>query len=134
MKTTSLAALTALLALLATSAFGGECCGNTAGYGGSAGDYGHGPIGYGQGGVAPLPTFAGDGLPGGYENRIGSPYHYTGGYPRAGYGGDVYTNHFDPGFHRNGQAGHYSFPYYSYRRPWYHPGPPVYNANTNLPW
>lgn len=66
--------------------------------------------------------------PGGYENRIGSPYYYSAP------GADPYTYHFGPGFYRSGEYGHYRFPYYSYRRPWYYPGQPVYNRDTNLPW
>ncbi|HID24026.1 MAG TPA: hypothetical protein EYP14_16715 [Planctomycetaceae bacterium] len=30
--------------------------------------------------------------------------------------------------------GHFRFPYYSYRRPWYFPGLPVFNRNTGLVW
>ncbi len=145
MTTARLAALAAIFALAATSAFGGECCqGNGHGYAPAAG----------YGGGAGLPTFSGDGQPGGFANRIGSPYYYTGqnayGHPvaapqagahgDAGFGagaaggGDVYSTHFGPGFHRSRQSGHYRFPYYSYRRPWYHVGPPAYAADTNLPW
>jgi hypothetical protein len=47
---------------------------------------------------------------------------------------DPYTYHFGPGFHRHYHYGHYRFPYYSYRRPWYFPGHPVYNADTNFAW
>ena len=57
------------------------------------------------------------------------------GYGQAGYGGgNIYTNHFGPGYYRNAEHGHYRFPYYSYRRPWYNPGPASYNRDTNLPW
>jgi len=66
--------------------------------------------------------------PGGYENRVGSPYYYSA--PRT----DPYNYHYGPGFYRSGEYGHYRFPYYSYRRPWYYPGQPVYNRDTNLPW
>ena len=93
--------------------------------------------------------------PGGYEGRIGSPYYYQesptygmmsstyGQYGYASYGeyashgsyaSDPYTAHFGPGFYRNNEAGHYRFPYYSYRRPWYYPGHPVYNRDTNFAW
>ena len=46
----------------------------------------------------------------------------------------IYAAHFGPGFYRANEGGHYRFPYYSYRRPWYYPGPPVYNRNTDLVW
>lgn len=122
--------------------------------------------------------------PGGYENRIGSPYFYSvpsygygfaapsvthyhagqkpcpcgagahgyhhrptvvtnhmhyGTYGHAGYGygairTDPYTYHFGPGYYRHAEHGHYRFPYYSYRRPWYHPGQPVFNRDTNFAW
>ena len=143
-----LSALAAALAMTATSAFGGECCRGNSGAAGV---------------IAPV-VQGGYGLPGGYANRLGNPYFYTGagaGYgvapqavavPQAGVGvapyggavglgvgsaaagGDVYSTHFGPGFHRNQQFGHYRFPYYSYRRPWYHVGPPAYAADTNFPW
>lgn len=94
----------------------------------NAGYYGAGgwgmPYGYGQGYGYPGAGY-GYGYPGAY---------YGGGY---GYGGgmDAYTYHFGPGFYRNGaEQGSYRFPYYSYRRPWYTPGPPSYNRDTNLPW
>lgn len=48
--------------------------------------------------------------------------------------GNPYLYHFGPGFYRYQEAGHYSFPYYSYRRPWYFPGHPSYNRDTNVPW
>ncbi len=38
------------------------------------------------------------------------------------------------GFHRHSDHAHYRFPYYSYRRPWYHPGHASYNRDTNYPW
>ena len=102
----------------------------------------------------PYRTSGGDGYiaqrqgywqPGGYERRIGSPYYYSargfasgrefspyGGIHAAG--GDPYTRHFGPGFYRHAEYGHNRFPYYSYRRPWYTPGHPVYTRDTNLPW
>jgi hypothetical protein len=52
----------------------------------------------------------------------------------AAAGGDPYNYHFGPGFYRSGEYGHYRFPFYSYRRPWYHPGFAGYNRDTNLPW
>lgn len=98
------------------------------------------------------------GQPGGYEGRVGSPYFYRpqhsaayGGWPvyghqATGYGygnaygygasayGDPYSYHFGPGVYRNDEVGTYRFPYYSYRRPWYYPGSPVFARDTNLPW
>ena len=47
---------------------------------------------------------------------------------------DPYTYHFGPGNYSSQGAGHYRFPYYSYRRPWYFPGPRVFNRNTDLVW
>ena len=75
------------------------------------------------------------GTPGGYEARVGSPYHYFD--PRGGQfvvTGDPYYDHFGPGFHRNSLHGHYRFPYYNYRAPWYYPGRAVYNRDTNFAW
>jgi len=45
-----------------------------------------------------------------------------------------YDYHFGPGYYRAQEYGHYRFPYYSYRRPWYFPGHPSYNRDTNFPW
>ncbi len=103
-------------------------------------------------------------MPGGYAGRVGSPYYYSPSHlgtvvptaPPPGYlvapaytygwhhgwttagaawpGGDPYEAHFGPGFHRYGDFGHYRFPYYSYRRPWYFPGHPSFNRDTNLAW
>jgi hypothetical protein len=73
--------------------------------------------------------------PGGYEPRIGSPYLYhdpTGGHYVAT--GDPYFDHWGPGFHRHDLHGHYRFPYYTYRAPWYYPGRAVYHRDTNFPW
>jgi hypothetical protein len=93
---------------------GGASCGcgggGVTGYG--IGMYGVGQYGvgqYGMGGIAPG-TYAG------------------------GFASDPYTYHFGPGFHRNSDHAHYRFPYYSYRRPWYHPGHASYNRDTNMPW
>jgi hypothetical protein len=71
---------------------------------------------YPQGGYAPSGYAANSGI--------------SGGAP----GGDPYQYHFGPGYYRSGEYGHYRFPYYSYRRPWYHPGFAGYNRDTNLPW
>ncbi|WP_339729578.1 hypothetical protein [uncultured Gimesia sp.] len=47
---------------------------------------------------------------------------------------DPYTRHFGPGFYRSNEYGHLRFPSYSYRRPWYNPGAPTYNRDTNYRW
>lgn len=68
---------------------------------------------------------------------------WFGGYDEANTGmqtqslmgaGDPYTRHFGPGFYRSNEYGHYYFPSYSYRRPWYNPGAPTYNRDTNYRW
>jgi len=46
----------------------------------------------------------------------------------------MYWYHFGPGNYGPSGLGHYRFPYYSYRRPWYTPGLPVFNRNTDLVW
>lgn len=72
---------------------------------------------------------------GGYEARVGSPVYYHdangGQYVNSG---NPYNDHFGPGFQRNSLYGHYRFPYYNYRAPWYFPGKAVYNRDTNFPW
>ena len=73
--------------------------------------------------------------PGGYEARVGSPAYYHD--PAGGQftvTGNPYYDHFGPGFHRSSLHGHYRFPYYNYRAPWYYPGKAVYNRNTNFAW
>ena len=73
--------------------------------------------------------------PGGYEARTGSPVYYhdpAGGQYQVS--GDPYQDHFGPGFQRSALYGHYRFPYYNYRAPWYFPGRAVYNRDTNLAW
>lgn len=72
--------------------------------------------------------------PGGYEARSGSPYHYHAPNGEHVVTGDPYYDHFGPGFHRHSLHGHYRFPYYNYRAPWYYPGRAVYNRDTNQPW
>jgi len=73
--------------------------------------------------------------PGGYEPRIGSPYYYHDPYGgQYVMTGDPYYDHFGPGYHRQSLYGHYRFPYYNYRAPWYYPGRAVYNRDTNAPW
>jgi hypothetical protein len=111
----------------------------------------------------PVEGWQGGWQPGGYEGRVGRPYYYsvnpygvngpavygpqpapgsacnscgTGAWGwRGGYGfGNVYDYHFGPGFYRYREYGHARFPYYSYRSPWYFPGHPVYNRDTNFAW
>lgn len=85
-----------------------------AGYGGAAYAVpGYGGYGYGLGPAANGASYAA--LPG---QLPGNPYYY----------------HFGPGFYRQQEAGHYTFPYHSYRRPWYFPGHTSYNRDTNIPW
>jgi len=82
-------------------------------------------------------AYAGGGLPG-----YGQPVYGTfgghggwGGYGGwGGWGGNPYVYHFGAGFHRHSSQGHYRFPYYNYRSPWYSPGPPSFNRDTNFPW
>jgi len=80
----------------------------------------------------------GYGLNGSGMNGYGAGYGgYAGGGAGAGAGGaggDPYNYHFGPGYYRSGEYGHFRFPYYSYRRPWFHPGFAGYNRDTNLPW
>ncbi len=77
---------------------------------------------------------------GGYnDNGYNVNSYNNGGYAdgaamSGGAGGDPYQYHFGPGFYRSGEYGHFRFPFYSYRRPWYHPGFAGYNRDTNLPW
>jgi hypothetical protein len=116
--------------------------------------YGNGsyaPGGYAQGGYgmspgsmsasaygATQPANSADGpygAPGGYEARVGSPVYYhdpAGG--QYSVTGNPYYDHFGPGFHRSSLHGHYRFPYYNYRAPWYYPGKAVYNRDTNFAW
>lgn len=73
--------------------------------------------------------------PGGYEARVGSPAYYHD--PAGGQytvTGNPYYDHFGPGFQRGSLHGHYRFPYYNYRAPWYFPGKAVYNRDTNFAW
>lgn len=73
--------------------------------------------------------------PGGYESRVGSPVYYHD--PAGGQfvvTGNPYYDHLGPGFQRDSIHGHYRFPYYNYRAPWYFPGRAVYNRNTNFAW
>jgi hypothetical protein len=85
--------------------------------------------------------------PGGYEARSGRPYYYT--VPgrnkplysvhqysptRWAIDHSAYQYHFGPGYYRHAEGGDYRFPYYTYRAPWYFPGHPIYNRDTNRPW
>jgi hypothetical protein len=112
------------------------------------GAYGVSPTPVGAGGAAgrlPTPTLPGPSYqsgyasgakyfqPGGYDARIGSPYYYDGN-AQGTITGDPYYDHFGPGYHRSNVHGHYRFPYYSYRAPWYYPGRAVYNRDTNFAW
>lgn len=86
-------------------------------------------------GAGPGPGVGPFWAPGGYEARQGSPYLYHD--PRSGQymiTGNPYVDHWGPGFHRHSLHGHYRFPYYTYRAPWYYPGRAVYNRDTNFAW
>ena len=100
-------------------------------YGGyQSGGYQSGGAPYSNG-DSPGPHWA----PGGYEARVGSPAYYHD--PSGGnyvVTGNPYNDHFGPGFQRNSLHGHYRFPYYNYRAPWYFPGKAVYNRDTNFAW
>jgi Fur family ferric uptake transcriptional regulator len=48
--------------------------------------------------------------------------------------GLISRHNFGPGYYRHSEGGHYRFPYYTYRAPWYFPGHPIYNRDTNRPW
>ena len=87
--------------------------------------------GYGVSAVSHWPQYA-------HQAVFVSPYYYTPLNYSAGFGYrpsmiytptyvDPYAYHFGSGF---SGASHYRFPYYSYRRPWYFQGPPVYNFNV----
>lgn len=114
---------------------GAPCCNHGAGAAPVSPGYGagyagpeYGP-GYGPGYGAPQPYGPGPGPgygPGGFGPAVAA---LPGQLP-----GNPYLYHFGPGFYRYQEAGHYSFPYYSYRRPWYFPGHPSYNRDTNVPW
>jgi hypothetical protein len=94
-----------------------------------------GAVRIGTPGAGPAAGYGGFWAPGGYEPRYGSPnlYHdpYGGQYVVTG---DPYYDHWGPGFHRVDLYGHYRFPYYTYRAPWYYPGRAVYQRDTNFPW
>lgn len=73
----------------------------------------------------------------GFHHQHGSRRHPAFGYHYGharGFVTDPYSYHFGPGYYRQFEHGHYRFPYYSYRRPWYYPGQPVFNRDTNFAW
>ncbi len=95
--------------------------------------YGAGYPGYGGGYGMNYGGFGGYGMDtGGYG--YGTGFGYGAGGFGGGYVGNPYVYHFGPGFHRAADYGYNRFPYYSYRRPWYFPGHPSYNRDTNYPW
>lgn len=101
---------------------------------------------YGSPGEIPNDNTGAQWQPGGAAGRIGSPYYYS----TPGSNGPLYTvhqgghswsvdnsayqYHFGPGYYRHTESGHYRFPYYTYRAPWYFPGHPIYTRFTNNPW
>jgi hypothetical protein len=84
----------------------------------------------------PDPWFRGYWQPGGFEARIGTPRYYSVPYTRTieSFAADPYITQFSAGFYREAEYGHFRFPHYSYRRPWYFPGPPTYVRDTNVRW
>ncbi len=94
-----------------------------------------------SGSYAGSPPFGGTGGDMYSGMRVGSPGYWStpgsvgvGGIAGSYHGGDVFGYHFGPGLHRHSNYGHYRFPYYNYRAPWYYVGPPSYNRDTNYPW
>lgn len=106
------------------------------GYGGQPG-YG-GAFGQGQGlpilgGMQPFQPMFGTQF--GMQGQMGGNWQGGGMAGGAGGpGGDPYNYHFGPGYYRDGEYGHFRFPYYSYRRPWYFPGFSGFNRDVNIPW
>lgn len=104
-------------------------------YPGSPGGYGATAMGTGPTAYDDYNSAGPHWAPGGYEARVGSPVYYhdpAGG--QYSVTGNPYYDHFGPGFQRDQLHGHYRFPYYNYRAPWYYPGRAVYNRNTNFAW
>jgi len=98
---------------------------------------GHGPAGIGPASVGTGGCGCNKRIGGASENMAAGGYAAYGvgsAGSAGGPGGDPYTYHFGPGFYRSNEFGHYRFPYYSYRRPWYDVGHPVRVRDTNLPW
>ena len=105
------------------------------GHSNSSNVYGYG---YGHCASGHVPAYA-------YQSQVWTHYHvgpnmaHYSYYPYRGLidtpvYADTYTYHFGPGIGRHVGIGHYRFPYYSYRRPWYYPGPAFYNRNSDLVW
>ncbi|MFN0196839.1 MAG: hypothetical protein ACKVT0_08825 [Planctomycetaceae bacterium] len=84
--------------------------------------YGFGSHGYGSSGYGSKSYMANYNWPNSADSAL-VPAH-----------SDPVNFHFRPGLHRSGVSGHYRFPYYSYRRPWYHPGDASFQRNTQFPW
>lgn len=102
------------------------------------GFYNPGPTGPSSSHSGPIYGGSGAAFGGGYGPASFAGPGYAGGSTMAALPGNLpgnpYDYHFGPGFYRFQEAGHYRFPYYSYRRPWYFPGHPSYNRDTNIPW
>lgn len=88
-----------------------------------------------NGGYAPHPDYfaAPNPAPISAVASHGTPF-YRGGGVNPAEAADPYYHHFGPGYYRHSNAGYYRFPWYSYRAPWYYPGHPSFNRDTNLPW
>lgn len=126
--TTSLAAIAGGPAAAAGGGPAGCGCNN----GGSVANGPFDPV-YGGGFGDAANDFGGNGVAG--YGADSSPTPFAGAGPPVGSAAaDPYAFHFGPGYYRSGEFGHYRFPYYSYRRPWYDVGHPVYVRDTNLPW
>lgn len=91
---------------------------------GPQGNYGYGA--YGNNGYGAYDAY-------GYQNG-GGYANGAGGGGAGGAGGAPYNYHFGPGYYRSSEYGHFRFPYYSYRRPWFHPGFAGFNRDVNIPW
>ena len=107
----------------------------TTGYANSPGGYAGSAYGSMMNGFTDYEGAGPHWAPGGYEARVGSPayYHDPAGGEYVVTGNPDY-DHFGPGFQRHSLHGHYRYPYYNYRTPWYYPGRAVYNRNTNFAW
>lgn len=68
------------------------------------------------------------------DSSYGNAWHGGNGAYYGGWGTDPYSYHFGPGYYRRAEHGHFRFPYYNYRAPWYYPGQPVFNRDTNFAW
>ncbi|MDA0833769.1 MAG: hypothetical protein O2955_01950 [Planctomycetota bacterium] len=91
-----------------------------------------------MGGYPAVTTYGGG--PSSYYGSNSPSYLANYNYPNASTqalvpaGSDPKNFHFGDGLHRSGVSGHYRFPYYSYRRPWYYPGEASFQRNTQFPW